>query len=106
MDIKEFSGLARNRFDKCYDMVTKSKHKEYSRRGDKLHNFKEAGKINDCSPESALWGMVVKQVVSVKDLIADIEAGKTPSMIMVEEKISDVINYMVLLEALISERQE
>jgi hypothetical protein len=85
-------------------LVLASKGKEYGI-GDRLHNFKVAGRIGGVSPEMALKGMLLKHIVSVFDIIDmcekdDIEFNQA----LVDEKIGDSVNYMVLLEALFSER--
>jgi hypothetical protein len=102
------------RFKKCKELMIGSKNVEYSRGGDKLHNFKKAGRIDSESPERALWGMFKKHLVSVQDIVNDIENEyrrldpdsyiKLPEPLILAEKITDSINYFVLLEALITER--
>jgi hypothetical protein len=77
---------------------------EYSRGGDRFHNFKVAGRRRDMSPERALAGMKEKQCVSVEDIIDDIDNGVLPTMAMLDEKFGDEINYLVLLKGLIIER--
>lgn len=85
---------------------------------DKLHNFKRAGNMLQCSPEYALVGMWTKHIISLLDIVDKInkEDVKLSNMFvckpddvtiaMVEEKIGDAINYLILLEALIKERYE
>ncbi len=90
----------------CTDILA-SKSAEYSRNGDKLHNFKAAAKMLNCQPETALWGMATKHEVSLKDIVDDIELlGKLPELEVLTEKITDAINYKLLLLALIRERME
>lgn len=110
MTIEDFEILARKRFDHCLNLLTWQKHKEYTRDNDKLYNFKRAGEILRCTPEQALIGMWIKQIVSLIDIVEDIEhkrawAGDLESFIAIlEEKVTDVIAYVPLLEALIKER--
>ena len=109
MTIEDFSKLAKARFDYCYQLLTTTKHTEYTRDGDKLYSFKRAGEILRCSPERALIGMWVKQVVSIIDIVEDIEKHRPweedlKSFMMLNEKITDVVDYPVLLEGLIKER--
>lgn len=104
MLISEFKKLVQHRFSKCTEMLLISKNKEYTRNNDKLHNFKEAGRLNTELPEKALFGMMIKQYVSIRDIIQDLEDDKLPTKAIVEEKISDLVNYFVLLEALLTER--
>lgn len=79
------------------------KAEEYST-DDRLHNFKAAARLQGCTPERALLGMWAKHIVSVVDIVRDIEAGKLPPEDLVHEKLTDVMNYVMLLEALIDER--
>lgn len=101
----KFAQLAANRFDACGAvMITKSE--EYSRNNDRLHNFKRAAAIDGTTPARSLWGMWKKHIVSIADMIDDIDAGKVPSEAMVAEKLGDNINYSILLEGLIVEARE
>jgi hypothetical protein len=83
--------------------VLGSKGQEYGR-GDRLHNFKAAGRKRNITPEQALMGMKLKHDVSVDDIVDDIDRGILPSESLLNEKIGDSLNYLVLLEALIKER--
>jgi hypothetical protein len=104
LTIEDFEKLARKRFDYCLNLMIGEKHKEYSRNNDKLHNFKVAGRMKGETPERALIGMEIKQRVSIIDIVNDLDKGELPRLEVLAEKISDEINYMVLLEALIKER--
>ena len=80
------------------------KSAEYSTDVDKLHNFKRAAEKRHTTPEEALMGMKLKHDVSVDDLVDNVAKGILPSEALLEEKITDSINYLILLEALIKER--
>ncbi len=77
-----------------------NKSKEYAFNGDRLYNFRQGGRILGITPEEALTGMMNKHIVSVLDLV-DGNLSRTESVI--NEKIGDLINYLVLLEALLME---
>jgi hypothetical protein len=63
--------------------------------------------LQDIEPETALVGMWAKHVVSLVDIVEKLEMYMVePAVDLVEEKITDVINYMILLEALFAERRE
>ena len=79
------------------------KNEEYSRE-DALSNFKKAANAKNCTPEDALLGMVVKHWVSVVDNIQDIDKNKVAPLEVWQEKCGDVRVYMMLLEALVTER--
>ena len=79
--------------------VLGSKAKEYAI-GDRLYNFKRAAEIQRTTPQKALAGMLMKHLVSVIDLV---EGSISPTEYMVNEKIGDAINYLILLEAIFKE---
>jgi hypothetical protein len=83
-------------------LVTKSG--DYAREGDRLSSFKKAAALETCTPERALYGMMAKHLVSVADLVNDLDRGKNVPMAVWEEKIGDSRNYLALLECLLRER--
>lgn len=84
-----------------------SKGKDYAPNEDKLHNFKSGAKFLNCIPERVLLSYMNKHLVSIFDIIDNIDKGKpVPSPEYVREKLGDVRNYLVLLEALFYERRE
>jgi hypothetical protein len=103
MTNEDFKTLIHHRLNHCVNVMT-AKSDEYSRNDDKLHNFKIAAAFDGCTPEKALWGMMLKHIVSLRDIVQDIENGNCPQVLVVVEKITDTINYSLLLEALIDER--
>lgn len=97
--------------------VLNKKNAEYSSGKDKLHNFKRAAKMLQCSPEKALIGMLTKHIISILDIVDEIDfncgehSNALPSfdkpmeyIEKVNEKITDALNYLILLKALIYER--
>jgi len=92
-----FNKVLNSRLEKT-KFILGVKAKEYVRNGDRLHNFNVAATTNKESREKALWGMATKHLVSVMDMINDTEEGKMPSDELVDEKIGDLINYLILLE--------
>lgn len=102
MRTEQFENIINNRIETCKSVLC-SKAEEYAT-DDRLHNFKVAGELQKCTPVKALGGMMSKHTVSVYDLIEDYEQGKTISKEMWAEKIGDSINYLLLLTALLAER--
>lgn len=81
------------------------KNVEYARGDDKLSNFKKAAGMDGTTPEHALWGMNKKHIISVTDMVNDLQHdGKMPPMDKWHEKLDDMRNYCDLLEALLIER--
>lgn len=99
MDNTEFEEFLENRL-KSIKHSLGVKAKEYVREGNKLHNFDRGAKISGKTREEVLWnGFALKHLVSVFDLIDDVTKGNIPSKELVDEKIGDLINYLILLEA-------
>ena len=69
---------------------------EYATDDDRLHNFHSAAGMTGQTPAQALWGFVVKHIISVQDII---KSGRVMTPAEANEKIGDIIAYMVLLEA-------
>lgn len=80
------------------------KGKEYRRNNDPLHNFRVAARVLNTTQEKALWGFAAKHYVSFLDMLNDIEQGNLPKEETVNEKIGDLINYLILCEASIKEK--
>jgi hypothetical protein len=92
--------------DRCIliKRVLVEKAKEYRRNNDPLHNFRVAAKVGNTTEEKALWGFATKHYVSFLDMLNDIEQGDFPTESYVDEKIGDLINYLILCEASIKEK--
>ena len=67
---------------------------------DRLHNFKVAASLDGKPPEQALAGMMAKHTVSVYDMA---ESGLAYPIDLWQEKITDHINYLFLLNAIVRE---
>ena len=104
MNTIEFNKIIEERIKKCCDILIK-KANEYATE-DRLHNFKIAAKLQNCTPITALAGMMCKHTVSVYDLIRDNEKGKNIPEALWEEKIGDSINYLLLLTALLHDKNK
>lgn len=105
MTNEQFDEVVQNRVCRINGVLT-SKAKEYSSNIDRLHNFKAAARRLNTSPEIALQGMMEKHAVSINDMIENTRIGICPSDASVDEKIGDMINYLILLEALFKERKQ
>ena len=74
---------------------------EYDTSGnDRLHAFKSAAAIQHETQKQALAGMMAKHTVSIYDMCARDESFTREKWI---EKISDSINYLLILRAIIEE---
>ena len=96
------------RVEKRIDLVRQTlltKHKEYAKDDNVFRNFDEAagGLSLHGSSSEVLWSYMTKHLVSIKDIVAD---NKPVDATVVSEKIGDVINYLILLEAMLNEQGE
>ena len=80
-------------------IVLVNKASEYATE-DRLHNFKVAAALEGKTPEQALAGMMAKHTVSVYDMA---ESGLAYPIELWQEKITDHINYLFLLNAIVRE---
>jgi hypothetical protein len=99
MNTTDFNTLVDARIEKIRATL-KKKAGEYAQNDDRLYNFRKAAAVDGETPARALWGMAKKHLVSVMDL-KDGLLPSTPEM--VDEKIGDMINYLILLEAVLLE---
>jgi hypothetical protein len=104
MKAERFNSVLDERITKCMRTLC-VKADEYAT-DDRLHNFKIAAEFQNCTPITALAGMMAKHTVSVYDLIQRQEKGIEIPQEMWDEKIGDSINYLLLLSALIQEKAD
>ena len=102
----EFNQILKRRME-LIEEVLGAKAQEYASNTDRYHNFRVAARMLNTIPEKALIGMLVKHLVSVFDIINSLDGcvrHTTLTKELVDEKIGDSINYLVLLEGLLRER--
>ena len=99
MDNEQFMKLVAKRQNYCRDLLAK-KAAEYAPDDDRLENFKRAAGLLQQSSAQALLGMLVKHWVSIAVMIETDGFGTHLGRLW-EEKISDAINYLHLLEAIL-----
>ena len=110
MNTEKFNLVINSRLDTCKEVLIQ-KAKEYVVDDDRLHNFNvatsTAGKAVKCR-EQALWGMANKHLVSIIDIIDTMNEDPTyiPEYELVSEKITDMLNYLLLLEASIADKRD
>jgi hypothetical protein len=102
VNTKDFDKVVSERITAIQNTLA-SKGKEYASNTDRLHNFKEAARLEEVNPITALRGMMVKHIVSVNDMCAKYLSGGLESEAMINEKFGDYINYLILLEAMLKE---
>lgn len=99
MTSEEFNKVIKAQFNRCEDVLC-AKADEYADNIDRLHNFKCAAGMMNCGPKEALAGMMAKYTISVYDMCRD---GEDHPIELWVEKITDHINYLLLLRAIVAE---
>ena len=95
-----FEDMVKRRLEMCERTLT-AKEQEYADGANRFHNFDAAARVDNETPERALWGMAKKHLVSVMDLV---EHPGDATEDLLDEKITDMINYLLLLEGLLRRR--
>lgn len=96
MKCETFSQIIDNQIKQCLRILN-SKGEKYAP-DDKLHNFRVAAELEHCTMEQALAGMMAKHTISIYDMIA---SGQYYEREEWNEKISDHINYLLILAAIL-----
>lgn len=101
MNTERFNQLFEEQIERSRDVLC-AKAKEYATT-DRLHNFRVAAALECKTAEQALAGMMAKHTVSVYDMC---ESGEKYPLSLWQEKITDHINYLLLLNAIVREGEE
>ena len=103
MTYKEIQSLLEKRFDKTRETYSK-KMNEYATDLDVFQSFKKGvGFSFHDTPEGVAWEYACKHFESIKNIISKCH-HEVPTDDLLEEKIGDAINYLIILEGLIKER--
>ena len=99
MTTATFNNEIKKQLAYCEELLVK-KGEEYSAGNtDRLHSFKRAASLQKCTPKQALFGMLTKHLISVSDMC---QSGWYSDSLW-QEKITDSINYLLILRALTKE---
>ena len=99
MNKHDFDSIVVNQYVRCVRTL-ETKAKEYVHGEDRLEHFKASAAEQCITPENALWGMASKHLTSLGAMCRN----GSDDMALWDEKLTDAINYMFLLSALIKER--
>lgn len=99
MNAKVFDELVAKRIGKCIGILCE-KAEGYAAPKDRLHNFKVAAALQGITPREAIRGMMAKHTVSVYDMC---KSNIVYPDAVWDEKLTDSINYLLLLEAIIQD---
>lgn len=99
MNNMDFAKCVEKQLVRCENLLL-TKGQEYAGNDvDRLRHFKKAASFTDNNAKQALFGMMLKHIVS----IADMCENSSRDVEKWEEKITDTINYLLLLYALVCE---
>lgn len=101
MDNKEFEKIVNEQLEVCKSVLC-NKSKEYDFGKDRLHSFKAAAAFLNSTPEEALLGYMTKHLMSISDMVHAVDNFTYEKF---EEKITDTMNYLLLLKGLLYERE-
>jgi hypothetical protein len=100
MTNKEFYDLMQTVFDSC-QKIAKSKGEDYTKGSlDALANFKEGGIDVGIDPMKVCWIFMNKHYQAITNYV---KTGGQSESEPINERIKDMINYLVLLQGLITE---
>ena len=102
MRLEQFNDIMGEQFDMCETLLDK-KASIYSNGHDRLVQFKISANLQGCSVPRAVSGKMAKHTTLVYDLVKDIDKGKKVSHAQWNETITDHINYLILLRAVLVE---
>ena len=101
MNHKEFNDVVTKELDYVRELLC-SKSKEYDFGEDRFHSFKVGGQLQGISQEKCLLGYLTKHIISIYDMCGNV---KEFSFEKFQEKITDYINYGLLLLGMIQEEK-
>ena len=102
MDSEHLDRVIEHQYNQCRELLV-IKAREYSPT-DRLHNFRVAAKTQGVTLEQAIAGMMAKHTVGLYDLIKRSSCGEQFSSDIWVEKITDHMNYLFLLKAVLVEQ--
>ena len=101
MEALDFEDLVDKRLKSCKRVLT-TKASVYESSKDRLHNFKDGAFLTGQTPAQYALSLMTKHQIAIRDKI---NANEELSSGFIAEKFGDVINYMLLLEALVAEKK-
>ena len=99
MKTEDFNDIVNDQIERSTSVLLK-KADEYAANDDRLHNFRVAARLQGITPRQALAGMMAKHTTSVYDMCQSTDVFPE---FMWNEKITDHINYLLLLRAVVEE---
>jgi hypothetical protein len=99
MKNERFNKIVEDQLERIRSVLVK-KADEYNLEEDRLGFFKRSAAFAQETPEQALYGFLLKHLQSITDMV---QSGKEYSKDLWHEKITDAMNYLVLLLGLLED---
>ncbi len=101
MDHDGFRKHVEDQLSYCREIL-ENKAIDYATDSDRLNNFKKGANLSGKTPTEVCTGLMLKQIVAIYDYTQKNEKSYKKW----EEKITDTINYLLLLNAILIERED
>lgn len=102
MTNRAFDAILAERLAKTRTVLA-SKGDQYDAPGDRLRNFKDAAALTGESPAQVCIGFMAKHLVGLFDVVNRQARGDHSRDHLLDERVTDAVNYLVLLEALVAD---
>ena len=102
MTIDKFNQVVNEQLEICRDLLTK-KGIEYSFSDDRLNSFKVGAALQNNNQKQCMLGMLTKHIISIYDMIL---VNKQFDINKWTEKITDTMNYLLILKAMVVEEKD
>lgn len=99
MTTEKFNEVVEAQLERIRQVLVK-KQGEYNLDSDRLSVFKHAAALSKETPEQALYGFMLKHLISQADMIS---TGDKYTKELWLEKITDIMNYNILLLGLLED---
>lgn len=103
MTLEKFNASVVDQLEYCKSLLVRKGAEYAPDASDRLSSFKIAGQLQDESPKEALCGMLAKHIVSVYEMCRTNQDYTYDEWC---EKITDSINYLLILKAMIDDETE
>lgn len=102
MDSQKFNQLIEQQLNYCKELLS-SKNDEYAKKTDRLSNFRQPSSLLGMCPAEVAFCYDTKHIASIQKIVHEISQGKFPTKELWREKITDYINYGLLMNACVME---
>ena len=102
MNSEDFNRLIEEQLNRCRKLLT-TKNDEYAQKTDRLSNFRQPSSLLGMCPAEVAFCYDTKHIASIQKIVHEISQGKFPTKELWEEKITDYLNYGLLMNACVME---